>query len=152
MWLLQNELIQTIRLRNMDPLFSVTAVPLFPLESAEGLKFLPLKKIALGKFKETSQILYISAVSLKLANVWGQPAIDIAKTLANALSVSIAANVPAIPPTPACRLDDVWPHFKAQVSPPGWIHLRLSDQGIGQWLQLLNDAPPPRNWGGAPEK
>ncbi|MCG8368301.1 MAG: hypothetical protein MJA27_33835, partial [Pseudanabaenales cyanobacterium] len=82
MWLLQNELIQAIQLRNKDPAFCVTAVPLFQVEEAEELKFLSLKKIPLGKFNETSQVLYISAVSLKLAKVCGQPAFNIAKTLA----------------------------------------------------------------------
>ena len=142
MWLLQNELIQAIQLRNKDPAFCVTAVPLFQLEEAEGLKFLSLKKIPLGKFNETSQVLYISAVSLKLAKVCGQPAFNIAKTLANTLSASVAANGPQINQPNLSLLDGVWANFKIQASPPGWLYLNLSDKGIGHWLQLLNDTLP----------
>ena len=142
MWLLQKELIRAIWLRNKDPTFCVSVVRLFELEKALEHRFLSLKKNRIKKFNQTNQVLYVSAVSLKLAKVYGQSASEVAKTLANSLSASIAAVVPEANPLNLGVLDSVWRQFKVQTAPPGWLHLNLSDKGLGQWLQLLNDVPP----------
>ena len=142
MWLLQNELIQVIPLRNKASTPGVTTVPLFSVESPERLKFLSLKRMPLGKFKQPRQVLYISAVPLKLANRYDQPAIEIASMMAKALYTSITANDTAANPRPADWINPVRPHLEAQAFPPGWLHLTVTAPGIGQWLQCINEALP----------
>ncbi|GAB4376141.1 MAG: hypothetical protein Kow00121_22800 [Elainellaceae cyanobacterium] len=33
----------------------------------------------------------------------------------------------------------IWQHFRVEIKPPGWIHLRLDEVGLADWLQLLID-------------
>ncbi len=76
------------------------------------------------------EMVYKSALALKLASICLSPALDIAHQLVASLRLN--------QDTIAQPLLD----FTVQVFPPGWIYFYLTDKGIAEWLQNLTQIPP----------
>lgn len=81
-----------------------------------------LAEIPLIRAKDTQGVIYVSAIALKLANLWNQPAMQIA--------AAIAAS---------CRQSQKRFSFSIRVVSPGSIYLQISDWGLANWLQSLRD-------------
>ncbi|MBD1939856.1 DALR anticodon-binding domain-containing protein [Microcoleus sp. FACHB-68] len=82
------------------------------------------QSITLLRAKDTTRIVYLCPMGLKLAKIWQMSAMDIA--------TKIAADLSQIAAGDAGRLD-----FTVQAVPPGWIHLQLTNAGLANWLQRL---------------
>lgn len=123
-------------------------------EGASQHVSLASQDISLYRMKEDTQTWYVSAIALKLAQQWQKPAMEIAQALAEGLNWAIEAagseaagleaansNITNIeianPASEPQLLDRIWRHFAIQVTPPGQIHLRLTDRGLAEWLQTL---------------
>jgi hypothetical protein len=102
--------------------------------STFGQKYLELQAIPLRAVKGGTQVVYVSAIALKLANAWKTPVIDIATLIAANLFCSDESNDSAT--------NAALQNFTVKVVPPGWIYLQLSDLGTAAWLQRLAQAPP----------
>lgn len=87
-----------------------------------------IEEIPLTRAKNTQQILYISAIALKLAKTWKQPAMELAE--------AIAAR---------CTESQAGVSFSIRAVSPGWIHLQLSDRALANWLQSLSEFSAARN-------
>ena len=78
-----------------------------------------LGEIPLNRSKDSTRVLYVSAIALKLAKTWQQTPQTIAAQLAQTLE-------------PLC-----YPDFAVKVAPAGIIELELTDPGLAVWLQRL---------------
>ncbi len=87
-----------------------------------------IAEIPLIRAKDTQRVLYISAIALKLAKNWNQPAMELASAIAESCTESQAAV-----------------SFSIRAVSPGWIHLQLSDRGLANWLQSLSEFSAARN-------
>lgn len=82
--------------------------------------------IPLRRLSSDTGVLYQSAIALRLASLWQLNALDIAHNLANAL------------PTPSLDIaNPIYLDFSVEVEFPGWINVRLNEQGLANWLQQL---------------
>ena len=102
--------------------------------STFGQKYLELQAVPLRAVKDARQVVYVSAIALKLANAWKTPAIDIATV--------IAANLFCADESNDSSTNAALENFTVKVVPPGWIYLQFSDLGTAAWLQHLAQAPP----------
>lgn len=109
--------------------------------STFGQKYLELQAIPLRAVKGGTQVVYVSAIALKLANAWKKPVIDIATV--------IAANLFCADESNDSSTNAALQNFTLKVVPPGWIYLQLSDLGTAAWLERLAQAPPWVGSGGA---
>lgn len=82
--------------------------------------------IPVRRLSADTGVLYQSAIALRLASPLQLNALDIAHDLVNAL--------------PNLSLDITHPiylDFRVEVEFPGWINIRLNEQGVATWLQQL---------------
>lgn len=101
--------------------------------STLGQNYLELQAIPLRAIQGGTQVVYVSAIALKLANAWKNPAIDIATLIAAHLFCDESNH---------CSTNAASENFTVNVVAPGWIYLQLSDVGTAAWLQRLAQAPP----------
>lgn len=94
-----------------------------------------IQAIPLNRIKSETQIEYISALGFKLSQYQHQSASSLAQQIVTNLNRSIKLN--QIDPVN----DRIWQNFIISVTDPGWIHLRLADPGLAEWLQHLTSAP-----------
>ncbi len=104
-------------------------------------------------------ITYVSAIAHVLARAWGESPLTLAQHLQSILqgqlqgtpaeerlnpgqSVRTTCNEPVI------FLASLAPHWSIQVTPPGWLMVRLHDSGLAIWLQWLAGGP----WAETPER
>ncbi|MBW4513656.1 MAG: hypothetical protein KME11_00345 [Timaviella obliquedivisa GSE-PSE-MK23-08B] len=81
-----------------------------------------------------TQISYVSAIAFLLEKSWGQPATEIAQKLTESLlQASNLRNFEELP----SPLRSVWKSFSFDTNSTGWITLKLSDQGLAKWLEIL---------------
>ena len=80
------------------------------------------------------QIEYISAVAFRLSRSSQKPTLELALEIAHSLSRGTISLDDT--PYPLC-FDRVWQNFTVHVRPPGWIHLKLHDRGLQEWLNCL---------------
>jgi arginyl-tRNA synthetase len=80
-------------------------------------RILTLPEIPLNRFRDDTQVVYRSAIALKLSSIYQLPALDLAHRVVNYLPAS--------------------PKFTVRAIEPGWIDFRLSDRGLANWLQHL---------------
>lgn len=97
-------------------------------------------EIPLNKVKDHTCVWYVSAIALKLSTRLHIPASTIAQSIALHFFLPVGgghrdstANTTAYPSTS----ETIWPHCSIQVAPPGWIYVRISELGLGLWLQTL---------------
>lgn len=89
------------------------------------------EKISLHRLSDDLGVFYRCAIALKLASVCKKPAFEIADQLVASLTKINLDNSPVT----SC-LD-----FQVELVPPGWLNLRLSNQGLAIWLEYLSQKP-----------
>jgi DALR anticodon binding domain len=113
-------------------------------EDSPSLVFLHSRDIPLNRIKFNPQSLgdshaqhqvihYVSAVAIKLGQLYHHPP----ETLAQAIAASFQQFQAASSAEP---LDQILQKFTVSVAPSGWLHFQLSEAGIAQWLQQLTNA------------
>ncbi|NJR66287.1 MAG: hypothetical protein HC772_14725 [Leptolyngbyaceae cyanobacterium CRU_2_3] len=98
---------------------------------ADALAEMPLHRV-----KADTEIIYRSAIALKLARQ--ENAVNIAHKIACCLSQKIETNLDG---TKFYLLDKIWRSSTIQTVSPGWIDFHFSQQSIGEWLQALVSQP-----------
>ncbi len=91
--------------------------------------------IPLNQVKDLTQVKYVSAIAFKLAKPWDMQTMELAQAIATEwhdLTKKAGAMFDQLP------LDRVGQNFDVQTALPGWIYLRLKDEGLAIWLQILN--------------
>ncbi|HIK28524.1 MAG TPA: hypothetical protein IGR89_10715 [Oscillatoriaceae cyanobacterium M7585_C2015_266] len=81
-----------------------------------------IAEVPLIRTKDTQGVVYISAIALKLAKLWNQPAMQIAAAVAD-----------------RCTQSQNRVSFSIRVVFPGSIYLQISDWGLANWLQSLSE-------------
>lgn len=94
---------------------------------------LPPETIPLHRLPDRRDILYRSAIALKLAAAWQLDANELAHQLLNALSGE--RGCVAEDTNQEARSQLAPSHFTIQVISPGWLYFRLSPEGLAKWLQ-----------------
>jgi DALR anticodon binding domain len=92
-----------------------------------------LEKIPLRSLPGQRQLIYVSAIAIKLSSFWHRPAIDIANEISLHLFVSDRAE--QISAVLALQ------NFTVKVVSSGSIYLELNDPGMAAWLQCYAQAP-----------
>lgn len=111
------------------------------LETAIASPTIALEEIPLQRTKDVMRVQYISAIALKLAHLWQQPAIEVATQL--------AAN---------CQKENEnrgflsKEDFTVAVLPSAMILFELTDVSVAAWLQYLTDSPQTLEKGESPIK
>ena len=95
---------------------------------------LKLEAIPLRAVKGGRHLVYVSALALKLANVWKQPAEEVAG--------AIAAHLSCFDLSFDRFIDPALQNFTVKVVAPNLIHLQLNDRAIAAWLQYFAQTPP----------
>jgi arginyl-tRNA synthetase len=85
----------------------------------------PIDDIPLNQSKNCQRAIYVSAIALKLAQVWQQPPQSIAREIAESLKAP-------------CSKD-----FVIEILPPGILQFELTDAALAIWLQRLAQNPLP---------
>jgi arginyl-tRNA synthetase len=91
---------------------------------------IPLKQIPAG-----NQIEYVSALAFKLSQSRSLCSQRLAEQIQAHLDAQTQTVVIDTPP------ERIWQHFSISIVTPGWIHLRLTDSGLAEWLQWALDFP-----------
>lgn len=78
-----------------------------------------IDEIPLNRAKNSTRVLYVSAIALKLANNWQQPPQAIAAQLVENLQAPVNAD------------------FAIEVAPSGMIEFELTDRALAVWLQRI---------------
>jgi hypothetical protein len=91
-----------------------------------------LAEMPLHRVKADTEIIYRSAIALKLARQ--ENAVSIAHEIACRLSQRIETDSDR---TEFYLLDKIWQNSTIQTVSPGWIDFHLSQRGMGEWLQAL---------------
>jgi hypothetical protein len=87
-------------------------------------RILGLPEIPLNRLRDDTQVVYRSAIALKLSALYQLPALDLAHRIVNYLPAS--------------------PNFTIRAIEPGWIDFHPSDRGLANWLQhLIGPSPHP---------
>lgn len=102
--------------------------------STFGQNYLELQAIPLRAVNGGTEVIYVSAIALKLANAWKTAVLDIATLIAAHLLPAHKSN--------HSSKNAAFQNFTVKVVPPGWIYLQLSDIATAAWLQRLAQAPP----------
>jgi hypothetical protein len=90
--------------------------------------------IPLNQINTGTQLEYVSALAFKLAQFQSLSTF----ALADQIRVSLDHQDQTVQfDTPPER---IWQNFIISISQPGWIHLRLTDLGLAEWLQWTIDA------------
>lgn len=106
-----------------------SAVPLLDLSLCQ------IQDIPLNRIQSRLQVEYVSALALKLAQHQDQSASNLAQQIVAHLNHSVAVDQ-------SDQVSDrIWRNIAISVGNPGWIHLRLTDPGLAEWLQYLISAP-----------
>ena len=100
------------------------------LEAAIASPTIALEEIPLQRTKDVMRVQYISAIALKLAHLWQQPAIEVATQLA-AKCKKENENIGFL------SKED----FTIEVLPSAMILFELTDVSVAAWLQYLTDTP-----------
>ena len=100
------------------------------LETAIASPKIALEEIPLQRTKDVLRVQYISAIALKLAHIWQQPAIEVATQLA-AKCQKESENEGFL------SKED----FTVAVLPSGMMLFELTDVSVAAWLQYLTDTP-----------
>ncbi|CBN56826.1 putative Arginyl tRNA synthetase, anticodon binding [Kamptonema sp. PCC 6506] len=100
------------------------------LEAAIASPSIALEEIPLQRTKDFRRVQYISAIALKLAHLWQQPAIEVATQLA-AKCQKENENIGFLSKE----------NFTIEVLPSGMILFELTDVSVAAWLQYLTDTP-----------
>lgn len=100
------------------------------LESAIASPTIAREEIPLQRTKDVLRVQYISAIALKLAYIWQQPAIEVATQLA-AKCQKESENEGFL------SKED----FTVAVLPSGMMLFELTDVSVAAWLQYLTDTP-----------
>jgi arginyl-tRNA synthetase len=95
-------------------------------------------EIPLNLIKAGTQICYVSAIALKLANLSKQSPLKIAQQTAAELNYSIEAAKATLE---SKILNRVWQNFTVEIAPSGWIYLHLTEPGLAEWLQVIVNQP-----------
>ncbi|MDB9510913.1 DALR anticodon-binding domain-containing protein [Kamptonema animale CS-326] len=100
------------------------------LEAAIASPKIALEEIPLQRTKDARRVQYISAIALKLAHIWQQPAIEVATQLAAKCQKEREKRG-------FLSKED----FTIEVLPSTMILFELTDVSIAAWLQYLTDTP-----------
>lgn len=100
------------------------------LEAAIASPTIALEEIPLQRTKDVMRVQYISAIALKLAHLWQQPAIEVATQLV-AKCQKENENIGFL------SKED----FTIEVLPSAMILFELTDVSVAAWLQYLTDTP-----------
>jgi hypothetical protein len=93
-----------------------------------------LRDIPLRLVTNQTYISYVSAIALPLSKTWQKSPTEIAQNLAGSLAQTVVENDSLLLYPP---LDRVWKHFLFEANSSGWLFLKLTDQGLAEWLQSL---------------
>lgn len=104
---------------------------------------IPLDFIPLQRVKDTTCILYSSAIALRLEKFCQLPAVEIATEIAEQWSQSVKANILESQKRPWI---DILRDFTVKAIPPGWMKFELSDPDLAKWLQFLVHQLPNQQW------
>ncbi|MGL5063340.1 MAG: DALR anticodon-binding domain-containing protein [Microcoleus sp.] len=105
---------------------AVTSLLVGQLQSAiERLALPQIAEIPLNRGKDCQRAIYVSAIALKLAQVWQQPPPSIALQIAESLKAS-------------CSQD-----FALEIAPSGILLFELTDAALAIWLQRVAQHPLP---------
>jgi DALR anticodon binding domain len=77
---------------------------------------------------------YVSAIALLLEKPWGKPAPEIAESLTEKLTQASEASPSKNRPFP---LPIIGQSYFIEANSSGWITLKVSNQGLGKWLEFL---------------
>jgi DALR anticodon binding domain len=98
------------------------------------LQSLPISEISVKLDANHTQIAYVSAIAPLLEKSWRQPAPEIAQKLIERLIQTTQLNNSE---TQFSSLQSVWKNFLFEANSVGWITLKISDQGLAKWLEIL---------------
>ncbi len=149
--LLVNRLQKAIQLQKKNQLVfqphssleSSLCLPLAQLLPSEHSRSSISLKIPLNRVKEKTQICYVSAIALKLAGQYSRKSspINIALEIEHYLEQRVELKNEGSHSLDNPLLDRVWQNVTVQVDSPGWIYLKLENQGVAEWLHILVDQP-----------
>jgi hypothetical protein len=96
-------------------------------------------KIPLNRVKEKSQVCYVSAIAFKLAGQQSrkESSMTFAQEIRDCLEQLMQLKSSTSYPLKTHPLDRVWQNVTVHVTSPGWIYLKLTEQGIAEWLYIL---------------
>lgn len=138
--LLVNRLQKSINFTELVPSETTQICPQKTTANAKGenpsvVKLNDFLEIPLRQINARTQIEYVSALAFKLSQ--GQSFSS--QGLAEQIQANLHAQTQAVTiDTPPER---IWQNFIVTVVEPGWIHLRLTDTGLAEWLQWAIDFP-----------
>jgi hypothetical protein len=119
-----------------NPDSSVTPSNFSDRSSASLQRGEPADEIPLNRVQREDQIWYVSAIAFRLTDHVQGSATDIAVQLIKTLIESTVSSDADGLPLP---LDRVWSQVLIQLTAPGWIHFKFSDQGLAEWLQIVSE-------------
>jgi DALR anticodon binding domain len=93
-----------------------------------------LRDIPIRLVTNQTEIFYVSAIALQLSKPWQKPASQIAQSLVERLVQTVEEEDLRLP---APSIELVWKQVLCEANASGWLTLRLTDQGIAEWLQSL---------------
>lgn len=101
--------------------------------------------IPLNRIHSENQLEYVSAIAFKLSKLLHQPASKLAEQIVIQINQESEVNHTNTVPGPNTVPEQIWQNFWqnwiALAVEPGWIRLRLTEQGLAEWLQHLLHAP-----------
>jgi len=150
--LLVNRLQKAIQSQERNQTISPSAPPseaacrlsseqLLPLEHSLSVVTPQIPLIPLNRVKDKTQICYVSAIALKLAgqNARKGSAMNLALEIGDNLEQMIKVSNSESPALKNHPLGQIWQNVAVQVTFPGWIYLKLTEQAVADWLQILAD-------------
>lgn len=101
-----------------------------------------LVHLSLKRIREQPNLAsYTTAIALRLAKPWQAKALELASQFATELTNLTTTQTTLISETQTEDGWNLWKAFQIEVTPPGWIVFRLTEQGLSQWLQYLTQIP-----------
>jgi DALR anticodon binding domain len=94
----------------------------------------PLRDIPIRLVTNQTEIFYVSAIALQLSKPWQKPASQIAQSLVETLVQTVEEKDLHLPDP---SIKSVWKQVFCEANASGWLILRLTDQGVAEWLQSL---------------
>ncbi len=134
---------QLLRQRFGDAIFSefrevggaITRTPTTELVTQVPQKCLNYRGIPLNRVKDSEFVWYVSAIALKLAKSLSSTSTEVAQRLVQSLLQPRSPTDQSLLVRPAAP--DIWHDIVLQIVEPGWIQIRLGDQGVARWLNYL---------------
>ncbi len=147
--MLVNRLQKAIQLQKRNQVISQLHLPIEPscclslaqLLSCEHLRSAIPREIPLNRVKDKTQICYVSAIALKLTGRHsrkGSP-VNLALEIGDCLEQMMALKNDGFHSLDDHPLARVWQNVTVRVEASGWIYLKLTEQGVAEWLQILVD-------------